>query len=206
MKNASLALNVVLLIAVGVLYFLHFSNNNSGESPSQSTSSIPTQMAFINSDSVLKYYEFTKVNRDRLEDKGKKLEQDLKNRAVSLQNEIENYQRTRNSLTIGQAQAIEEDLARKQQNFRMYQESASQEIMVDNDKMNRDVYEKVTQFLKKYGQDNGLHIVMKFDPTSDLLYAGDSLDITSDVIKGLNAEYKTASDPTVKKDSTAKAK
>ena len=199
MKNISLALNVVLLIAVAVLYYLHFKDSRPANAP-QLTNASNTSIAYINSDSVLKYYEYTKVNRTKLEDKGKRLEQDLKNRAVSLQNEIESYQRSRGNLTIGQAQAIEEDLGKKQQNFQMYQQSVSQELMNDQDKMSRDLYEKITKFLKEYGQANGLKLVMKFDPSSDVLYAGDSLDISKQVIEGLNAKYK--SDQSVKQDSS----
>ncbi|MFZ6000656.1 MAG: OmpH family outer membrane protein, partial [Bacteroidota bacterium] len=192
MKNLSLALNGVLLVAVAVLYYLHFSSGSSGAS-SASLSSGPSniKVAYINSDTVLKYYDYFKVNRDRLESKGKKLDQDLRNRAENLQKDIESYQRNVGNLTIGQAKAIEEDLAKKQQNLRMYQESLSQELMVDESKMNQDLYAKVTAFLKKYGQENGLQVVLKYDPSSDLLFGGDSLDITQEVIKGLNEAYKS---------------
>jgi outer membrane protein len=201
MKNISLALNAVLLVAVGVLYYLYFSGSKTSNAAASGGAS-PSKIAYINSDTVLKYYEYTKVNKDRLEAKGKRLEQDLKNRAVSLQGEIENYQRTRNTLTIGQAQAIEEDLGRKQQNFQMYQQSVSQDMENDQIKMSRELYEKVTQFLDKYGKENGLQLVIKFDPASDVLFASDSLDISKQVIDGLNAAYKL--EGTVKADSTVK--
>lgn len=201
MKNISLALNAVLLVAVGVLYYFQFSGTKSGNAAGTIGGS-PSKIAYINSDSVLKYYEFTKVNVSKLEEKGKRMEQDLKNRAMSLQNEIENYQRTRNSLTIGQAQAIEEDLGKKQQNFQMYQQSAAQQIDEDQNKMSRELYEKVTMFLNKYGKDNGLQMVLKYNPSSDLLFVSDSLDITKQVVEGLNAAFKNES--VVKVDSTTK--
>lgn len=201
MKNISLALNAVLLVAVGVLYYFQFSGTKSGNAAG-SIGGSPSKIAYINSDSVLKYYEFTKVNVSKLEEKGKRMEQDLKNRAMSLQNEIENYQRTRNSLTIGQAQAIEEDLGKKQQNFQMYQQSAAQQIDEDQNKMSRELYEKVTMFLNKYGKDNGLQMVLKYNPSSDLLFVSDSLDITKQVVEGLNAAFKNES--VVKVDSTTK--
>lgn len=204
MKNLSLALNGILLIAVIILYYLHFSG------PSKSTGSIATgpsnlKIAYINSDSVLKYYDYFKVNRERLEAKGKKLDADLRNRAENLQKDIESYQRNLSNLTIGQAKAIEEDLGKKQQNLRLYQESLSQEMMVDEGKMNQDLYAKVTAFLKKFGQERGLQVVLKFDPSSDLLFGGDSLDITQEVIKGLNEDFKAESSSVpAAKDSTAK--
>ena len=191
MKNVSLVLNAVLLVAVAVLYYLHFSSpTGATNGAGVNAGSSDLKVAYINSDSVLKYYNYFKVNRDRLESRGKKLDQDLRNRAEALQKDIEAYQRNLSNLTIGQAKAIEEDLGKRQQNLRMYQESLSQELMVEESKMNQELYSKVTSFLKKYGQERGLQVVLKYDPSSDLLFGGDSLDITKAVVAGLNEAYK----------------
>lgn len=205
MKNISLALNGVLLVAVAVLYYLHFS----GSTPAhQSAQGQPgnLQMAYIKSDSVLKYYDYFKVNREKLEAKGKQLDQDLRNRATALQGEFEQYQRNVNSMTIGQAKAVEEDLTKKRQNLQLYQESLSQQMMVEQEKMTKELYDKVTTYLRKYGNENGLQVVFKYDNTSDVLFAGDSLDISKAVIKGLNEEYKMEKDKPAAKDSTATKK
>jgi outer membrane protein len=203
MKNVSLALNVVLLIAVAVLYYLQFNGGSKAETESSTGSTTPGKFAFINTDSVLKYYEFTKVNNQKLQDKAEKLQGDLKSRAIALQGEINDYQRNRGSLTIGQAQAVEEGLARKEQNFRMAQETAGQEIQMEQAKLSQDLYDKITTFLKKYAQEQGIEVVMKYDATSDLWYGSQPLDISKQVIDGLNTEYKSGTTP-AKADSTAK--
>ena len=205
MKNVSLALNAILIVAVAGLYYLHFM----GPAASKVASPTPAgdlKIAYINSDTVLKYYDYFKVNRDKLEAKGKKLDQDLKNRASSLQGEIESYQRNVNSMTIGQARAVEEDLGKKRQNLQLYQETLSQQMLGDQERMTKDLYERVTTYLKKYGQDKGLQVVFKFDASSDLLFAGESLDISLDVIKGLNEAYKLDQATPAKSDSASTKK
>jgi outer membrane protein len=203
MKNVSLALNAVLLIAVAVLYYFQFSNGSNAETATSSGSTTPGKIAYINTDSVLKYYEFTKVNNDKLQTKAQRLQDDLKSRAIALQGEINDYQRNRGSLTIGQAQAVEEGLGRKEQNFRMAQETATQEIQMEQAKLSQDLYDKITTFLKKYAQEQGIEVVLKYDATSDLWYGSQPLDISKQVIEGLNTEYKTGG---VKADSTATKK
>ena len=76
MKNLSLVLNAVLIVVVGVLYYLHFSGRPKS-TPAGSTA-LPGDMkiAYINSDSVLKNYEYFKVTGEKLESKRKKLDQD----------------------------------------------------------------------------------------------------------------------------------
>ncbi len=209
MKNLSLILNAVLLVAVGVLFFLHFSSNKTATSGSDSATSSITgdlKIAYINSDSVLKHYEYLKANRVTMEAKTKKMELEYRNRAQGLQNEITAYQRNVSSMTLGQVKAVEEDLGKKQQNLQMYQQSLSQQLMEEESKLNKELYDRVTAYLKKYAKDKDLHVVLKYDPTSDLLFAGDALDVSQDVISGLNAEYQVekSGTATVKKDTTTK--
>jgi outer membrane protein len=206
MKNISLILNGILIAAVGILYFLHFSPRKSG---SVSTVSAPSdlKMAYLKSDSVLKYYDYLKEMKTILEAKQKKLEQDLQNRGQSLQNEITSYQRNVSNLTIGQAKALEEDLGKKQQNFRLYQQSLEQEMLNDQNKLTEALYGRITTFLKKYADGSGLQVVFKYDQSSDVLFGGPGIDISQDVIKGLNEDYKTEKlNPAAKADSTAAKK
>ncbi|MCK6617992.1 MAG: OmpH family outer membrane protein [Cyclobacteriaceae bacterium] len=199
MKNISLALNIVLLVAVGVLYFLFFSSrsgsgNSSGSQAGQSSLSV----AYINSDSVLKHYEYIKASAEILEAKKKKVEQDYRNRAESLQGEITAYQRNMNNMTIGQVRTLEEDLARKQQNLQLFEQRITQELVNDQAKLNEELYKRVTAFLKKYGEEKGLQMVFKLDPGSDILYGQGALDITNEVIAGLNQEYRAEKEATKK--------
>jgi outer membrane protein len=209
MKNLSLTLNIVLLVAVGVLYYLHFSKPDASSTENQDNPSdlADLKLAYIISDSVLKHYDYLKVNREQLESKAKKLEQEYRNRAQGLQTEISNYQQNAGNLTMAQARAVEEDLTKKQQNLRMYEQSLSQEIMNEEAKLNKDLYDRITDFLKKYGHEKGLQVVLKYDPNSDVLFGVETLDITQDVIAGLNESYKQeTAKPETKADSTAAKK
>ncbi|MEQ8425880.1 MAG: OmpH family outer membrane protein [Cyclobacteriaceae bacterium] len=192
MKNLSIAINVILAIALAVLYYLHFTSSPSA--PARETGNAAQmgdiKMAFINSDTVLKYFEHFKTSREKLEAKQVKLNNEFRNRAQGLQREIASYQNTVGNLTIGQAKAVEEDLTKKEQNLRLYQESLAQELSNDQDKLNQELYASVTSYLKDYGNQNGIHAVFKFDPSSDLLFAGEVMDITQEVIAGLNESYK----------------
>jgi outer membrane protein len=203
MKNAPIALSGISLVAVAILYYLHFS---SAPKTAQSAEVVPgnLKVAYINSDTVLKYYDYYKEVKVRFETKGKKLDQDLQNRAQALQNEIGAYQRNVSTMTIGQAKAVEEDLGKKQQNFRLYQQSIEQELANEQGKVNTELYGNITTFLKQYGVQKGLEAVLKYDPSSDLLYGSAGIDITQDVIKGLNVAFQEKQKvAAAKKDSVA---
>lgn len=191
MKSLSLILNIVLIVAVGILFYLHFDNKNSvKEEPVADEATISElKIAYINADTVLQHYDFFKQKQTELEAKQKKLDQDYRNRAQALQNEVNNYQQTVANLTIGQAQALEEDLMKKQQNLRMYQESLTQELMKEEAKINQELYTKVTSYIKEYSKDNNIEVVVKYNQGSDILYAGEAMDITANIIDGLNNRF-----------------
>lgn len=207
MKNLSLILNAVLLVAVGVLFYFHFAGTKPAASTGESGFTGELKVAFINSDSVLKHYDYLETNKKVLEEKTKKLEQEYRNRAIGLQNEITSYQRNVSSMTMGQVKAVEEDLGKKQQNLQLYQQSLGQQLAEEEGKLNKELYDRITAFCKKYGTENGYQIVLKFDPSSDVLFAGEALNISDAVTKGLNEEYATEKSGTgVKSDSTATKK
>ncbi|HEY9008829.1 OmpH family outer membrane protein [Ohtaekwangia sp.] len=206
MKNLSLILNIVLLVAVAVLFYLHFSSSKPAASGDTAVEPGALTVAYINSDTVLKYYDYLKAQKVQLEEKSKSLEQEYRNRAIGLQNEIAAYQRNVNSMTLGQVKATEEDLGKKQQNLQLYQQTLSQQLMEEEAKLNKELYERITNFLKKYGTEKGLQVVLKYDPSSDVLFAGEALNISKDVIDGLNSEYNQEKSGGVKADSTAAKK
>lgn len=196
MKNVSLILNGVLLVAVVVLFILHFSSGKPSNSSTTGGSSTPSDLkvAYVNQDTILKYYDFVKVNTDKLDAKAKQLDQALNARQQALQRDVQAYQQGANNLTRGQAIALEEDLQKKGQNLQMFQEQATQEMMIERDRINTELYTNLTDFLKGYAKEKGLEVVLKYDRGSDVLYSNEGLDISKDVVKGLNEAWKTQSE------------
>lgn len=212
MKNFSIVLNVILAVAVIVLYVLHFiggQDTDNGEHTSTGISPSNLSIAYVNSDSLLSNYDYFKELEQKFMDKREKLNAEYQNRAEGLQREISNFQTTAGNMTISQARAVEEDLRKKQQNLMMYQEQLGQQLMQEEATMNSDLYDKVSDYLQDYGSNKNLQIVLTYTKGSGVLYANDSLDITNEIMLGLNEAYKAeknapakAAEPT-KADSTS---
>lgn len=192
-NNLSIVLNVVLLVAVIVLYVLHFSGKSASEDNDASViGSVNPEnfsIAYVNSDSLLKNYDFFKELENQLISKRDKLTSEYQNRAEGLQKEIANFQSTAGNMTISQARAVEEDLQKKQQNLMMYQEQLGQQLRGEEAKMNTELYGKVSDYLRDFGLNKNLQLVLTYTKGSGVLYANDSLDITDQVLVGLNEAY-----------------
>lgn len=194
-NNISIALNVVLFLALVVLYVLFFraqSGKQNQLNPITSSEFTPenTGIAYVNSDSLLANYLYFKELETQFNEKREKYDTEYRNRAQGLQSEFENFQRTANNMTMAQARAVQEDLQRKQQNLMMYQEQLTQELVVEEGRMTSELYDKVAEYLRQFGQERNLQLVLTYSKGSGVLYANDSLDITRDVIQGLNTVYE----------------
>ena len=194
MKNLSLVLNVVLLIAVAVLFYLHFSNRNQTVTAEGRTvvAGVPrakTVIAYVNSDSLLNNYAFFKDIEVELKQIEQKYTTEYTNRAKGLESEIQTFQQTAGNMTMGQAKAREEELMRKQNNLMQYQQNLSQRLMQEQARFQDSLYTQVREYVKIYGEENDLDVVLTYQKGSGVIYASDSLDITRDVIAGLNKRY-----------------
>ncbi|MBI3482050.1 MAG: OmpH family outer membrane protein, partial [Bacteroidetes bacterium] len=79
-------------------------------------------------------------------------------------------------------------------------------VVNDQSKLQNELYGKITAFLKKYAEGSDLQVVMKYDQTSDVLFGGPGIDISKDVIKGLNEEFKNEKSSPVKADTAKVSK
>ena len=201
MKNLSLVLNIVLLVAVGVLFYLHFAGKSVEPLPEttvQAGTKSKAVIAYVNSDSLLNNYEFSKEIQDKMKNLESKYQAEFANRAKGLENEVSNFQRNSGSMTIAQARALEEDLMRKRDKLMQYQENLGQQLMQEQAKYNEELYDNVASFLKEYGKKEDLDVVLTYTKGSGVLYASDSLDITKVVIAGLNEKHKEKNAPAEK--------
>ncbi len=205
MKNLSYILNIILFIAVAILYYFHFSSaKTETRSDVTGVDSISVagahKIAYVISDTLLANYDYFKIKSEELQAEKKKMEDDMNRRAQGLEREVADFQRTAGSLTINQAKALEENLYKKRENLMKRQEGLSQTLMQKEAAINGKLYDDVTRFLEKYGKKNNLEVVLSQQRGSGLLYAHKGLDITQVVIEGLNKTYQESLK--IKTDST----
>ena len=198
MKNLSLVLNIILLVAVAYLFVDKFSGSVQAEenvSADQENEKIyqNVAIAYVQSDSLLANYDYMQEIESELGSLSEKYEKEYQNRAQGLQTEINDFQRTAQNLTVAQGKALEESLMKKQQNLRIYQEDLSRKIRQREAELNNELYQSISDYLKEYGDKNNLQLVLTYSRGSDVLYANEGLEITNDVIDGLNNAYNAAS-------------
>ncbi|WP_375444132.1 OmpH family outer membrane protein [uncultured Fibrella sp.] len=191
MKNASLAINVVLAIAVAVLYYLHFKEHSSDTDLKETAKVVEgRKIVYVNIDSLAGNYDYFKDTRKVLESKQYQLENDIQSRGRSLQNEVAFFQQRAQTMTQEQGRAAQASLEKKNQDLMAYREQAAQGLAVEKAKKDEELYNQIFDYLKKVNGQNKYELVLGYQKGGNILFADAGSDATKRIIDGLNKEYK----------------
>lgn len=193
MKITTLKLSGIATAIAVVSVFAACSNNDSKTGTTTNKTVAATaeeKIVYVNSDSLLTKYEYFKDLKAKMESKGKAAESDLAAKQQAFQREVQQYQQQQNTLPADQRAATEQRLGRKQQELQAYQQNAGAALQNEQAKEQEALYNKVAEYLKGYAKTKGYKMVLTYSKgNSAILFADESLDVTSEVIVGLNEAY-----------------
>ena len=148
------------------------------------------KIVYVNSDSLLTKYEYFKDLKVKFEGKTKNAQADMQAKGQAFQRELAQYQQSAQTLSADQRKSTEERLGRKQQELQAYQQNAGSALQNEQAAENEKLYDKVADYLKGYAKEKGYKMVLTYSKgNSAILFADETLDVTSEVIKGLNTQY-----------------
>ncbi len=191
-----LALNFVMLAGLIVLYVLFFRgsgrNDNSLKSAIQKSNKGAISVAFVNNDSILSNYELVKKMRADLEAKGKRLEGEVASKQKAFEKDAAYFQEqvAKKAISDQSAQEIYGQLQQNQQGIYQLRDRYTAELQQSEMDMNVALIDSVMNFLKRYNDKYKFDYILGFTKGGNILYANDTLDVTSDVIKELNLAYQ----------------
>ena len=196
MKNLSLILNAVLFIAVGVLFYFQFSGGKPETTSEKSTTPrvIPTDVTivYVNIDTLLNNYDYFADMQNEFADKQSELEAEFNQRqrqyeasAIDAQNKVQ-----KGLVTRREAAELEQQLLAEQQALYQLQQSMSMELAEEEQVRNRRLINRIMEYLEEYNQQYNYQFIFSNSFGDNVLYANDRLDITQDVLTGLNETYR----------------
>lgn len=197
MKNFLIALNVVLVVAVATLFYLFYSNkkvvsvSQSGTQISDSASPSSFKIAYFESDSLEKQYEYYKEVRNAL----RKKDEDNVGVLTGLRNKfntrMRELQQRGSSLTQNEQASAQQELGQMEQEYGSTQQQQQQDMQAESMRRLQDVRSKIQDFLKDYAKEKGYIFVFGSNEFDMLYYKDSARDITTDVVRLLNEKYKT---------------
>jgi len=148
-------------------------------------------IVFVNSDSLVNNYEYFKAIKIKLQNLSQSAQTELAAKGAAFQKEVAAYQKSASALTPMQKAATEKRLAKKQQDLQALGENTQKQLQDESAEQNAKLYDRIAQYLKGYSKQKGFKMVLTYSKANpSMLYGDESLDVTKEVLAGLNDEYK----------------
>jgi outer membrane protein len=192
-RNVLLAFNVVLLILVGVLFYLHFSSAKAAAPAAtkvmDSAPAGPFKIAYFEMDSIENNYEYLKDVKSQLKAKENQLTGQLTSLKNRYMEKVKKYQQEAQTLTQERQGALQQELMQEQKMIQNKEQAMGGDLQDESFKRMQVVNKTIEDFLKEFNKDKGYSYILAHQPGT-IYYKDTKYDITSDMLKGLNAGYK----------------
>lgn len=190
MKNLSLILNIVLLLAVIYLYVDRFSNKKMEEPASETTAEDagPLNIVHINLDTLHEKTEKFQQKRAELEKRQTEAEASLTARARAFEKEVIAFQQKLQSGTMTPKAAQDEEarLAKKEQSIMQERERMATDLLQETDNFNLAFTNEVKGYLDSLKTQMKYDYILVTGSGSPVLLSNEKLDITQQVLNLLN--------------------
>lgn len=187
-----LILNAVLLCGLIGIYILHFTQKNSAtkhnaEAVDPLVKEGGLTIGYIDADSLLVKYQYAIDLNKELEDYRDQQRRHLEQQMTSFQTDYQNYLQTGSTMTLTQQQAKEEELKKRADKLQTLEQELANKVAERQIEETNKLMNAVYAFVREYNAANQQFDIVLNKSTS--LYINPAMDITDEIISGLNEEY-----------------
>ena len=191
MNKIQIVINVILVAAVATLFGIVLA----GKKPASAEVAVsnPSEVmpvAYLNVDSLLANYTFAQEASEKLMTKQEDARVKMNTKLRTFQNEVADFQRKLENngfLSRERAEQAQQKLAKKEQELQELEAKLTQDIMIENQKLNVQLADSLTNYLKEFNADGRYHVILSNTAKDNVLMAAEQYDITDEVVAGLNA-------------------
>ena len=167
------------------------------DQPAAAASGDGLKIAYVEVDSLMTQYTFAKDYSVTLQKKSNNARNTLNQKGNALQAAAANFQQKLNNngfQSREQAASQQAAIERQQRDLQELQARLENELASETAKFNETLRDSLQNFLKVYNKDKKYDLILA-KSGDNILIADKKLDVTQDVINGLNKRYKPSAKP-----------
>jgi outer membrane protein len=197
-KKILFGLNVLLLGAVGFLYYKTYSGTSSKKSSAGNYTKVDkdsncnkAHIAYVELDSMYEHITYIKQKRNEMEVKQKRIESDWQSGIKGLEAKRDNFIKKGAAITQQEAEKFQNQLIGEQQVIESRKQRDGQALSEESFKFTEGLQKDLKDFLEEYNKEKKYMYILTTGTGLDyLVYKNPALNITEDVIKGMNEKMK----------------
>ncbi|MBO8485345.1 MAG: OmpH family outer membrane protein [Bacteroidetes bacterium] len=197
MKQASLILSILAIVAVAVFGTLSFTGKgdrqtgSASENDSTAVSAVKGDIVYIQLDRILQEYDMANDLRAVVETKVQNIQAEVDRRGKKLEKEVNEFQEKLNKglMTRSVAEVQSQKLQQQEAEFNNFANQKNNEILEEQTVMMNQLADAIKTYLDKYNEEKQYAMILTNQGGAPVITGSASLDITEEVLAGLNEEY-----------------
>ena len=203
MKNTSLILSIISLVAVVAFGIISLTKGNgkkaeaNAEGEAAETVACEGAIVYVDLDRILMEYDMANDLRSVVETKVQNIQAEVNRRGTKLEKDVKSFQEKmeKGLMTRSVAEVQGQKLQQQEQDFNTYAAQKQQEIQEEQVVMMNQLGDAIQTFITKYNEEKKYAMILTNSGGAPVITGDAALDITDDVLAGLNEEYiKTKND------------
>ncbi|HEX4878034.1 MAG TPA: OmpH family outer membrane protein [Chitinophagaceae bacterium] len=196
MKNGLLIWNVLLTLTAGYLVYNHFSSKK-GSRNADPKSGITNnrnndfRMAYFEMDSVAANFDLVKEVKTELTKKEEEIATEMDRLAKKIQDKYAYYQNLAQAgnLSESQSEAASIEIKKMDDDMKARKQQLDQDYFDLKTRKETDIKTKIENFCNEYNATHNYTYIISYEQGL-FFYKDTAYNITSDLVKGLNAKYR----------------
>ena len=197
-KSTHIILYTVLFVDMLFLAFKQFSKSNNVQPKKEKASNkanfinnnSTSRIAYVNSDTVSKYYNYAIKIQKTLSTKRIEAEKQIKSKYFSYESLVKDFEKA--SPIMGDREKMEkaQKIRMLEQEIMQVEQQLSEKVTKEELRLTEEYILKTNEFMQEIGKEIGYDYVMSYRVGGAMLYANTNLDITPQIIELLNQRYQ----------------
>lgn len=201
MKNVLVIWNIALTLLIGYLFITKSTPENDTTSDSELVEIEPDTLSksvnnrnvfYVNTDSLFNGFDMYKDMQEELVAEQLRMKKRYNGQLGKLESEYNDLREKAPYMTQTQGEAAQQKLMAKQQDLVKMEENLSAQLAKKEADMVKKIKTALTSYLEEIQEEKEFQFVLGKSEIGGVLYASEELDLTKEVLEGLNAKYKEA--------------
>ena len=192
MKKNTIIYAVVATVALGLAACNNTNSKQNAEASAPVVAEGGLKIAYVNTDTLLAKYQYAIDMEQELVAYKEQQERYYQQQTTQFQTDYQNYLKNGASMTLTQQQQKEAELKQRAERMATLEQELTAKIMERQITENTKLLKAIFAFVREYNEQNQQFdiILRKTFENSPTLYMDSCMDITKEILDGLNEEYK----------------
>lgn len=150
------------------------------------------KLGFVKSKELFEGYQGTKEAKAKYSKNSDELAANVDTLTQQFNRSLADFNANYNKLSAADREEKKRLLSYQKQNLDKYNEVVEGKISDEDQKLTQGVLNQVNTFITEYGKSHGYSIIYGTNLTGNIIYGNEVCDITDEVLKELNDQYKNS--------------